>query len=107
MGALGMKRREIVTVFFSEAVFLSLFGAFAGVLFGGLATWLGSLFSVDLNAMTGGGMKEMPISGTLFLDFSFEYLIQGFLFGVIVSSLCTLIPSMKSAFVEPVEALRR
>ena len=107
MGALGMTRREIVLVFFFEAVYLSAIGAAAGCLVGGLASWIGSLFPLDLNTFTGGGMKDMPISSTIFLKFSPAILAQGFVFGVAVSAVCTLIPSLKSAFIEPVEALRR
>lgn len=107
MGALGMTRREIVLVFFFESVYLSALGAAAGCLVGGLTTWIGSLFPIDLDLFTGGGMKDMPVSSTLFLSFSFAALARGFLFGVAVSAVCTLIPSLKSAFIEPVEALRR
>jgi putative ABC transport system permease protein len=107
MGSLGMTRREIVQVFFFEALFLSVLGALAGCAAGGIVTFIGSWFPFDFNAMTGGGMKEFPISGTLYLDFSPSILAGGFVFGVVVASICTLIPSLKSAFVEPVEALRR
>jgi putative ABC transport system permease protein len=107
MGALGMNRKEIVQVFFFEAIFLAVFGSLAGCLAGGLSTFIGSFFPFDLNAMTGGGFKEMPVSGTIFLEFSPSGIVQGFLFGVVISSICTLIPSLKSAFIEPVEALRR
>ncbi len=107
MGALGMTRGEIVQVFFFEAVLLSVFGAFAGSLLGGIVTWIGSLFPLDMEMFTGGGMKDFPISGTLILTFSVQILGKGFLFGVVVSALCTLFPSLKSAFIEPVEALRR
>ncbi len=107
MGALGMTRREIVLVFFFEAVFLSVFGALAGCAVGGLVTRIGSYFPIDMQVFTGGGMKDMPVSGTIFLDFSPAGIGRSFLFGVAVSGACTLIPSLKSAFIEPVEALRR
>ncbi len=107
MGALGMTRREIVTVFFLEAVTLSVIGSLAGCIVGGLSAWLGSLFPLDVNAFMGGGMKDLPIAGTIYLSFSAKSIVNGFLFGVIVSSVCTLFPSLKSAFIQPVEALRR
>lgn len=107
MGALGMTRKEIVLVFFFEAVYLSVFGALVGCLVGGAATWIGSLFPIDTEFFTGGGMKDMPFSGTIFIAFSPRIIAEGFVFGVAVSSVCTLIPSLKSAFIEPVEALRR
>jgi putative ABC transport system permease protein len=107
MGSLGMTRGEIVEVFFFESVFLSVLGALAGCIIGGIACFVLSFFPLDFNALTGGGFKEFPISGTITLVFNWGLILQGFLMGVIISSVCTLIPSLKSAFVEPVEALRR
>jgi putative ABC transport system permease protein len=107
MGSLGMTRAEIVRVFFFESLFLSVFGSLAGMILGGVLTFAGSFFPLDFNAFTGGGFKEYPVSGTLFLEFGPGILAMGFFFGVIIASLCTLFPSLKSAFVEPVEALRR
>jgi putative ABC transport system permease protein len=107
MGSLGMTRREIVEVFFFEALFLSILGALAGAAVGAITTGIGSIFPLDFNAMTGGGFKEFPIAGTLYLQFSPAILVQGFLFGVVIAGICTLFPSLKSAFIEPVEALRR
>jgi putative ABC transport system permease protein len=107
MGSLGMTRIEIVLVFFLEAFLLSVAGAFAGCFAGGIASAVMSLFPIDFNTFTGGGMKEMPVSGTLRLKFDWLILLQGFALGVGVSSVCTLFPSLKSAFIEPVEALRR
>ena len=107
MGSLGMTRAEIVRVFFFEAVFLSVLGSLAGCLIGGISTFALSFFPIDFNAMTGGGFKEFPMAGTIILAFDPVILLQGFIFGVAISSICTLIPSLKSAFVEPVEALRR
>jgi putative ABC transport system permease protein len=107
MGSLGMTRGEIVKVFFFEAVFLSILGSLAGCAAGGLVTLAFSFFPMDLAIFTGGGLKEFPMSGTFVLAFDPAILTQGFLFGVVITSICTLFPSLKSAFVEPVEALRR
>jgi putative ABC transport system permease protein len=49
----------------------------------------------------------MPLSNAIFFQFSFGNLLKAWVMGVVVASLFTLIPSLKSAFVEPVEALRR
>jgi putative ABC transport system permease protein len=107
MGSLGMTRGEIVRVFFFEAALLSILGSLGGCAAGGLATLVFSFFPFDYNALTGGGFKEFPMAGTIVLSFDPAILIQGFVFGVAVTSVCTLFPSLKSAFVEPVEALRR
>ncbi|MDR2608885.1 MAG: FtsX-like permease family protein, partial [Treponema sp.] len=107
MGSLGMSRGEIVRVFFFEAVFLGVLGSLAGCVLGGLVTLGFSFFPLKLDLFTGGGMKEFPMSGTITLAFDPAILLQGFFFGVIIASICTLFPSLRSAFVEPVEALRR
>jgi len=49
----------------------------------------------------------MPMGNAIFLGCTPFILIRAWLLGVVVASLFTLIPSLKSAFVEPVEALRR
>ena len=104
MGALGMTRLEIMSVFFFEAVLLSILGSFFGILVGGVVSYAMSLYPIDVVSLSGG--MEMSISNTIFVKFSWLYLLLSFIFGVFVSSVCTLFPSMKSAFIEPVEALR-
>jgi putative ABC transport system permease protein len=47
------------------------------------------------------------MANALFFEFSLVNLLRSWLMGVVVASLFTLFPSLKSAFVEPVEALRR
>jgi putative ABC transport system permease protein len=106
MGALGMKRGEIICVFFLEALVLSIAGSIAGVFLGGIVTGIGSFYPINPELFTG-GMDDYPMGSAIFMQFSPVLLVQGFLFGVAVSSLCTIFPSLKSAFIEPVEALRR
>jgi putative ABC transport system permease protein len=77
------------------------------VIVGGTATGIGSQFPFRLMEQFGGKFSEMPIGNALFFEFSFISLFKAWLMGVVVASLFTLIPSLKSAFVEPVEALRR
>lgn len=105
MGALGMVRSEIVMVFFFEAIVLSLLGSFGGTLLAGILTSITTNMPISIESLTGG--VDFPVSNTIFIIFSPTVLLKGFLFGTILTSLCTLFPSLKSAFIEPVEALRR
>ena len=107
MGSLGMTRAEIVKVFFFESVFLAALGALAGVFLGGLITGIGSNFPIRMGDLYGNTFSDMPLSNSIFFQFSFGSLFKAWLMGVVVASVFTLIPSLKSAFVEPVEALRR
>jgi putative ABC transport system permease protein len=105
MGSLGMTRAEVVKVFFFESVFLSCFGALCGVILGGTLTAILSHFPIRMGAE--GFYGDMPMSNTIFFQFSFARLITAWIAGVVLTSIITLIPSLKSAFIEPVEALRR
>jgi putative ABC transport system permease protein len=107
MGSLGMTRAEIVCVFFFESLFLAGIGALIGVVLGGTLTGILSYFPMRLSDFYGNSMSELPISNTVFFQFSFVKIIIAWAIGVGVATFFTLIPSLKSAFVEPVEALRR
>jgi putative ABC transport system permease protein len=107
MGCLGMTRGEIVKVFFFESFFLAAFGALAGVILGGLVTGIFSNFPIRLMDQFGSMFSDLPMGNAIFFDFSFFIFLRAWLMGVVIASLFTLIPSLKSAFVEPVEALRR
>jgi putative ABC transport system permease protein len=107
MGCLGMTRAEIVKVFFFESLFLAMLGAFAGVIVGGVIAGIGSVYPIRMGDMYGNTFSEMPLGNAIFLELNPFIIIRAWLLGVVVASLFTLIPSLKSAFVEPVEALRR
>lgn len=107
MGSLGMSRKEIVTVFFFESVLMSAVGALVGVALGGIVTGVGQFFPLRLSDMVGNTFAQIPVGEAIFLDFSVLSLVQSWLMGVVVASIFTLVPSLKSAFVAPVEALRR
>ena len=107
MGCLGMTRREIVSVFFFESIFLSVLGATAGVIIGGTLTGLLSNFPIRVGDLYGNTFADMPLANAIFTQFNPAELLQAFLMGVIVAAVFTLIPSLRSVKVEPVEALRR
>ncbi len=104
MAALGMTRREIVEVFFLESLILSALGSAVGCLASGLATFLVSRVPFDI----GSYMEDMlALNNTMFVTFSPVLIAQGLLYGLAISGACTIFPSLRSAFIEPVEALRR
>jgi ABC-type lipoprotein release transport system permease subunit len=108
MGSLGMTRGEIVKVFFFESLFLAIAGATMGMILGGLLTGIGQRFPLRWTALTGESTyAEMPMANAIFFHFSIGNLVQGWLLGIATTAVFTLLPSLKSAFVEPVEALRR
>jgi putative ABC transport system permease protein len=100
MGCLGMTRFEILKVFLFESVFMAGFGALAGVIIGGVIIIILTNFPVRMGSFD-------AMSDTIFFKFSIVRIVQVWLLSVIITSLCTIIPSLKSVFYEPVEALRR
>jgi putative ABC transport system permease protein len=107
MGCLGMTRGEIVKVFFFESIFMAAFGALAGVVLGGVLAFFLSQHPIRMGDMYGNTFADMPMSQSIFMAFDVVMLIRAWVMGVVIASIFTLIPSLKSAFVEPVEALRR
>jgi putative ABC transport system permease protein len=74
---------------------------------GAALTGILSNFPLRLGDLYGNTLDDAPVSGTVFFLFSFKRIIQAWLIGVAVTTTLTLIPALKSAFVEPVEALRK
>jgi len=104
MGCLGMTRAEIVQVFAFESFFLAALGALLGATIGGILIGIMTNFPIRMGNM---GMSELPMSNTVFFHFSFIRLLTGWIIGVCVTLICTLLPTLRSVFIEPVEALRR
>jgi putative ABC transport system permease protein len=102
-----MTRGEIIKVFFFESIFMATVGAFAGVLLGGLISGVFSEYPIRMGDLYGNTFADMPMGQSVFLAFDIWILVRSWFMGVVIASLFTLVPSIKSAFVEPVEALRR
>jgi putative ABC transport system permease protein len=87
--ALGAGRRQVLSLFLAEAVVLSLFGGFAGLLFGATVAWL-----------LGEAVSQLPVS--------FSTLFMGLALGlsVVIGLVAGSLPAQGAAEHETVEALR-
>lgn len=106
MGALGLKKREIMQVFAMEGAAMGTLGSLLGVIPGGLLTYY--LSQVGLNYYSH-LLEDMDIIMTpvIYPVFSIENIIFSFLLGAIISSLTGLWPARNAAKMEPVDALHR
>lgn len=106
MGALGLKKREIMQVFAMEGAVMGTLGSFLGVIPGGILTYYLSQIGIDYYSHL---LEDMDIILTpvIYPVFSLENLVISFLLGAIVSSLTALWPARNAAKMEPVDALHR
>ena len=104
IGAMGMYGGEIVRLFFLEAFFLALIGSAAGVFAGTGLTLILSTTGIDFSS----GMQgvDIDISNVIYPVLNLRSTIVVFIYSVAVASLTSLIPTLRAARIEPVEALR-
>ena len=106
ISALGMKGIEIILLFLFEAIIISVIGSFWGTIGGGALSYFFSKQGINFAKLSGGSVS-FQISEVFYPYFGIDLLLFSFLFGIIVSSLCSFIPSLRAAKIEPAEALRR
>jgi putative ABC transport system permease protein len=106
LGAMGMTGRQLVRLFFLEALFISVAGALVGIAFGVvLVAYLGDAgFTAMAEAME--GMDNMGIGSVIYPVLNFKSTVMVFVYSLIVTALATWWPSRRAARITPVEALR-
>jgi putative ABC transport system permease protein len=87
--ALGAGRRQVLALFLSEAVLLSLLGGFAGLAFGAGVAWL-----------LGEAVRQLPVS------FSLPFMSLAVGLSIVIGLVAGILPAMSAARLDPVEALR-
>ncbi len=104
IAAMGMTGSQIVKLFFLEAFFISLISAFVGALVGVVVV----LPFVDRGFDLSGYLKNVnfEISGVVYPVINIKTTVFVFVYGVVVASLASFVPSMRAAKIEPAEALR-
>ena len=107
LGAMGMTGKQLLRLFFLEALFISMAGAIVGILGGSALTgYLGKVgFSAMADAMRGMD-TVMGLSSTIYPVLNFKSTIGVFLYSLAVTGVATWWPSRRAAKITPVEALR-
>ena len=106
MGALGLKKREIMQVFAMEGAAMGTLGSLIGVIPGGILTYYFSQVGLDYYSHLLQDM-DLILTPVIYTVFSLENLVISFLLGAIISSLTGLWPARNAAKMEPVDALHR
>ncbi len=110
MSAMGMKAREIMTLFILEGGLIGLMGAFWGCALGGSAAayfqWQGLSFDVFGKTMTRMSEAIYPVKGVMYAELSVDTLLMVFFFGTAISLIAGTWPAVKAARLNPIQALR-
>ena len=102
--ALGMQARELVQMFFTEALMLGAIGAAAGLVLGIALTVVLGHVGIDFSAAMEG--VDFEISPVLYPVLNLRSTVVVFLFSVTVSGAVSFIPTRRITRIEPVAALR-
>ncbi len=102
--AMGMRSREVLRMFLSEAVILGFLGAVAGLILGiGISLLLGEI-GIDFSKSMEG--VDMEISPIMYPVLNLRSTVFVFFFAVIVAGVTAYFPTRKIIKIEPVAALR-
>lgn len=102
--AMGMTSREVVRLFFLEALYLGVLGAVSGVILGAILVIPLSIYGMDLSSV--GQTVDFGISWMIYPQLSYKSTLVVFLYSVFVASFISFFPSRSAAKVDPVVALR-
>ena len=110
LGAMGMRKKEILGLFLLEGFFIGFLGSLTGCLIGGLGGLYLEKYGWNLGIM-GPEISNViasvyPIKDTFYADMTFGILGFTLVFGTVVSILSSLYPAYRAVKVDPVKALR-
>jgi putative ABC transport system permease protein len=104
--ALGMTGRQMISLFFMEAFFLSLAAAVLGVAVGSALVLPLSISGLDLGKLADVGKMNLSLSNVIYPQINLSSTLFVLVYAVVVASVITFIPTRRAASIEPVEALR-
>jgi len=102
--AFGMKRRNVLSVFLSEAFLIGVFGGILGLIVGG-----GFSYWLEVHGITLGEVVEdmpFPIRQVIYGDLQWIHAVYAFTIGLVLSVISAFLPALKAARLQPTDALR-
>jgi len=102
--AMGMTSREVIRLFFIEALYLGVIGAGAGVILSIIVVIPLHSMGLDLSGLTAG--IEMGASFNIFPEVTIKSTLLVFFYSTFVAAFVSFFPSRGASKVDPVVALR-
>jgi putative ABC transport system permease protein len=107
LAAYGLEPAQIKRLFSLEGVCIGVIGSLGGVLLGAVFVWWLVGHGISFGGMFGGlDLGNLPKDLFIRGEWNPATFIQGFIFGVLVSWLASLMPARKASSIEVTEALR-
>jgi ABC-type lipoprotein release transport system permease subunit len=106
LAALGMKGRQILTMFLLEAGMLGIVGIVLGILLGSLGVLYLATVGLDVGVEAGVASASFALSSTIYARFAPSAMAGLSVAGLIITLLASLYPAWFAARMEPIDALR-
>jgi len=104
--AQGMKRKEIVTLFLWEGIYIGLLGSIMGVILGCSVNIYLIVHGMPLDKFADFQNVGIPYWGALYGEWNIGTIVLAFVFGLIVALAASYIPSRMASKMEVTKALR-
>jgi ABC-type lipoprotein release transport system permease subunit len=106
LAALGMKGRQILTMFLLEAGTLGIVGIVLGILLGSLGVLYLATVGLDVGVEAGVASTSFALSSTIYARFAPSAMAGLSIAGLVITLLASLYPAWFAARMEPIDALR-
>lgn len=107
MRAMGLKLGPTLVMVVIEAVVIAVVGGGLGVAGGGLLAWAWlERHGINLGAAVKGLPSAIPINSIVYGDVKPSQLVTAFVLGLVMALVGALIPAIRAAGIQPVEAMR-
>ncbi|MDP2308266.1 MAG: ABC transporter permease [Pseudomonadota bacterium] len=106
MRAMGLRRRQVISLFVLEALGISAIGGVLGAVLGGLGGYWLQVHGVNLGSVVDKLPATVPMNSTIYGQVTPEILVSAVLLGLAMALVGGVIPAYRASRIEPIEAMR-
>jgi len=106
LAALGLKGRQIMTMFLMESALLGIFGVLLGVILGSLGTYYLATKGIHIGDMASEVSADLAYGETMYASFQWPATLVLSIVCWLITMLASLYPAWFATRKEPIDALR-